>query len=173
MTNEHSESINDALCKDNRRLRAELTACQDERNDAWYTATKITLSVCQHDLDAEKAEVVRLRVVLDETMAKERGRLNALYKDLASDGLSFKQQHMLDGAISALAPATAATALPTSAEILNSFDARDWARSFVKYVKSEPGLPTDEGAMIGWFANALMRGYDEAKGANAAPEEKP
>lgn len=44
---------------------------------------------------------------------------------------------------------------------LPSFDARDWAEAFVKTVKEHPEIASDEGAMIGWFANALMRGYDE------------
>ena len=39
---------------------------------------------------------------------------------------------------------------------LSSFDARDWAEAFCKL---NPGV--DEGLMIAWFANALMRGYDE------------
>lgn len=38
---------------------------------------------------------------------------------------------------------------------LPSFDARDWAAHFVKLHGG------DEALMIGWFANALMRGYDE------------
>jgi len=41
---------------------------------------------------------------------------------------------------------------------LPSFDARDWAEAFCK---RNPGV--DEGLMIAWFANALMRGYDEAQ----------
>lgn len=39
---------------------------------------------------------------------------------------------------------------------LPSFDARDWAAAFCKLHSS-----MDEGTMIVWFANALMRGYDE------------
>jgi hypothetical protein len=39
-----------------------------------------------------------------------------------------------------------------------SFDARDWAEAFCKL---NPSM--DEGVMIAWFANALMRGYDHAK----------
>lgn len=39
---------------------------------------------------------------------------------------------------------------------LPSFDARDWAEAFCKH---HPEI--DEGLMIAWFANALMRGYDE------------
>jgi hypothetical protein len=40
---------------------------------------------------------------------------------------------------------------------LPSFDAQDWAKAFCKI---NPVI--DEGAMLSWFANALMRGYDEA-----------
>ena len=39
---------------------------------------------------------------------------------------------------------------------LSSFDARDWAKAFCKI-----NTQMDEEIMIGWFANALMRGYDE------------
>lgn len=39
---------------------------------------------------------------------------------------------------------------------LPSFNARDWAAAFCKL---NPTM--DEDLMISWFANALMRGYDE------------
>lgn len=52
--------------------------------------------------------------------------------------------------------------LPSGAEILKSFDARDWAKAFVEHVRQIPGIATDEETMTTWFANALMRGYDEA-----------
>jgi hypothetical protein len=44
---------------------------------------------------------------------------------------------------------------------LPSFDARDWAEAFCRIAADlgHPGI--DEGWMISWFANALMRGYDE------------
>lgn len=50
---------------------------------------------------------------------------------------------------------------------LPSFDARDWAAAFCKIAtnlgyKDPEGKPIDEGWMISWFANALMRGHDEA-----------
>jgi hypothetical protein len=38
---------------------------------------------------------------------------------------------------------------------LPSFDARDWAQAFVKWHGGDVALMTT------WFANALMRGYDE------------
>lgn len=49
---------------------------------------------------------------------------------------------------------------------LPSFDARDWAEAFCKL---NPGM--DEDLMIAWFANALMRGYDEATSRNSLSKE--
>ena len=43
-----------------------------------------------------------------------------------------------------------------------SFDATVWAKKFVEAVELNPSIATDEGCMIGWFANAIMRGYDHA-----------
>jgi len=42
-----------------------------------------------------------------------------------------------------------------------SFDARDWAAAFVRHVVKTPSIATDEGTMATWFANSIMRGYDE------------
>jgi hypothetical protein len=45
---------------------------------------------------------------------------------------------------------------------LQSFDARDWAKAFLDAYERYPGDDfLTEDVMIGWFANALMRGYDE------------
>lgn len=49
---------------------------------------------------------------------------------------------------------------------LPSFDAQDWAAAFCKIAtnlgyKDADGKPIDEGWMISWFANSLMRGFDE------------
>ncbi len=51
--------------------------------------------------------------------------------------------------------------LPSGAEVLKSFDARDWAKAFVAHARRNPLIPLDEETMTTWFANALMRGYDE------------
>lgn len=51
----------------------------------------------------------------------------------------------------------------TDVELYKSFDAEVWAKEFVRHVKDNPAIATDEGCMISWFANALMRGYDEAR----------
>lgn len=43
-------------------------------------------------------------------------------------------------------------------------DARVWASEFMRIiVKSESPVIIDEGLMLGWFANAMMAGYDQAK----------
>lgn len=46
-------------------------------------------------------------------------------------------------------------------DFTQSMNAREWAHAFVTYVKQNPGIPTDEETMVGWFANAIMRGWDE------------
>ena len=45
-------------------------------------------------------------------------------------------------------------------KLINNPDAKVWAEEFVKMVKSRPTIATDEDTMIGWFANAIMAGYD-------------
>lgn len=59
--------------------------------------------------------------------------------------------------------------MTTNTDFTQSFDARDWAKAFVEHVEKNPSIATDEGTMISWFANALMRGYDEHAWRNPAP----
>lgn len=42
-------------------------------------------------------------------------------------------------------------------------DAAVWAVEWLKIIAEHPTTPLDEGAMIGWFANAIMAGYDTAR----------
>ncbi len=42
----------------------------------------------------------------------------------------------------------------------HTIDAQIWAKEWMKTIKEHPSIPTDEGAMIGWFANAIMAGVD-------------
>jgi len=44
----------------------------------------------------------------------------------------------------------------------HTMDAQVWARKWLEITKDKPEVATDEGAMIGWFANAIMAGYDNA-----------
>lgn len=45
----------------------------------------------------------------------------------------------------------------------HTMDARVWAKEWLETLAENPDIATDEGAMIGWFANAIMAGYDTAQ----------
>jgi hypothetical protein len=45
----------------------------------------------------------------------------------------------------------------------SSTDARYWAKNFMEIWQNEPIDIMDEEMMLGWFANAIMAGYDEAR----------
>jgi hypothetical protein len=49
-------------------------------------------------------------------------------------------------------------------QLIGNNNAQDWARAFIDMLTEQEGagaqLPVDEGTMIGWFANAIMTGYD-------------
>lgn len=42
-----------------------------------------------------------------------------------------------------------------------TFDAQAWTKAWLDQLSKTPDIATDEGAMLGWFANAIMRGFDE------------
>jgi hypothetical protein len=46
-------------------------------------------------------------------------------------------------------------------DFTQSFDALVWAAAFKAVVEANPEIATDEATLQAWFANALMRGYDE------------
>ena len=52
----------------------------------------------------------------------------------------------------------------------DTMDALVWTEEWMKTIKEHPEIPTDDGTMIAWFANAIMAGYD--KGFAAAENEK-
>ena len=39
-------------------------------------------------------------------------------------------------------------------------DAQAWARAFIQQARLDPGIATDEGTMIAWFANAIECAHD-------------
>lgn len=51
-----------------------------------------------------------------------------------------------------------------------SFDATDWSEEFCRIARSL-GHDIDQAWMTGWFANALMRGYDEGIKAANSPRQ--
>ena len=44
-----------------------------------------------------------------------------------------------------------------------TMDAREWAKEFNRVLCQLGEKELDEGFLTGWFANAIMRGYDEAR----------
>lgn len=48
-------------------------------------------------------------------------------------------------------------------DLVGETDAQIWAKRWLEIIAENPGIPTDEGTMIGWFANAIMAGYDQGR----------
>ena len=44
-------------------------------------------------------------------------------------------------------------------------DAIVWTDEWLRIIAEHPTIPTDKGCMIGWFANAIMAGYDAGRRA--------
>jgi hypothetical protein len=44
-----------------------------------------------------------------------------------------------------------------------TMDAAVWAAEFIEHCNQREAIAGDEGVMVGWFANAIMAGFDEAK----------
>jgi hypothetical protein len=53
----------------------------------------------------------------------------------------------------------------------DTIDAEVWVQEWLSAVEKNPSIPTDGGAMLSWFANALMAGYDHAVNEYRAEEE--
>lgn len=47
------------------------------------------------------------------------------------------------------------------ANLSKKIDAQEWACNFLATIRANPHLVTDESFLIGWFANAIMTGFDE------------
>lgn len=53
----------------------------------------------------------------------------------------------------------------------HSFNAWDWAEEFCEIVAKNPTIPYDKETMMGWFANAIMAGWDEMGRRKAKEDE--
>jgi hypothetical protein len=51
----------------------------------------------------------------------------------------------------------------TTEELAGCIDAQKWAAEWLETLAEHPQIATDEGTMIGWFANAIMAGYDRGR----------
>jgi hypothetical protein len=103
-------------------------------------------------------------VSLGEQVERMRARLSALDADRERLEGELRALRETKGSAGQRVESVAPTVRPTGSRPFNeSFDARDWATAFVEHVRANPDIATDEGTMISWFANAIMRGYDEAQ----------
>lgn len=50
----------------------------------------------------------------------------------------------------------------------HTIDATIWASQWMKTIAAKPEIATDEATMLGWFANAIMAGYDTANARQRA-----
>lgn len=50
----------------------------------------------------------------------------------------------------------------------HTMDAAKWTEEWMKAVRADPSIATDEGTMIAWFANAIMAGFDTANSRRVA-----
>lgn len=57
----------------------------------------------------------------------------------------------------------ALTDKPTDMGLHGTINAVLWQEKWMEILKEHPNIPNDEGTMIGWFANAIMTGYDAAR----------
>lgn len=48
-------------------------------------------------------------------------------------------------------------------DLVGETDAQVWTKAWLETISEHPNIPTDEGTMIGWFANAIMAGYDQGR----------
>lgn len=90
------------------------------------------------------------------TLAELGGRLTLMPADAAPVGLASD------------VPAEPTPDAVPAEQLHGQFDAMIWARSFVALVAERPEIPGDLGTMVGWFANAIMTGYDRGQGERAA-----
>ena len=58
-----------------------------------------------------------------------------------------------------------------SIKLHDTMDAEAWSGAFLDTIKDYPDIPTDKGAMLGWFANAIMAGSDGAERKAISPSE--
>jgi hypothetical protein len=56
--------------------------------------------------------------------------------------------------------------------LTQEFDASVWVDEWMKAIKNDRSIATSEGTMLGWFANAIMAGYDKAQAERDILQDK-
>ena len=97
-------------------------------------------------------------------------------EDEAANGMSKRYPITLGGDHAAFEAEWAASGRPDNERPdwpLPSFDARDWAKAFLDAFENGDDQFLTEDTMVGWFANALMRGYDQRSAELSDDSEGP
>ena len=58
-------------------------------------------------------------------------------------------------------------------DLVDNTDAMAWVEEWLRIVNEEPSIATDRATMIGWFANAIMAGYDAGYRKGKQPIKRP
>lgn len=53
--------------------------------------------------------------------------------------------------------------IPDNNDLINEMDANIWTKYWLNTISTHPFIPTDEGTMRSWFANAIMAGYVQGR----------
>jgi hypothetical protein len=107
----------------------------------------------------------------DHIVKELRGYLAELAKsEQAMQDPAYAQLRRLATGMYQPLPSSAPTRMP-------GYDAREWVKFWRETITQHPSIPYDDGAMLGWFANAIMAGYDEyprrqATNQPSAPDER-
>jgi hypothetical protein len=48
-------------------------------------------------------------------------------------------------------------------DLIGETDAQKWTKRWLEVIAENPSISTDEGAMVAWFASAIMAGHDEGR----------
>jgi hypothetical protein len=54
----------------------------------------------------------------------------------------------------------------------DTMDAMDWVKEWAATLEKNPNIPSDDGAMLAWFASAIMAGYSAGYRHRAEVEEQ-
>lgn len=48
-------------------------------------------------------------------------------------------------------------------DLVGETNAQVWAKRWIEVIAEHPNIPTDEGTMIAWFANAIESGREQGR----------
>jgi hypothetical protein len=147
-------------------LAGALRSNGNERSARSVDAAKETIERLTSELAAMKAERDNLRKRAEAAESAGDAKDNMLRLEYARAEAAEKRLEEVEQASSPV------TVNPDEDDALlgadglpwpKTFDGQTWAKEFVRRFQKHPQIATDEATMIGWFANAIMVGFDRAQ----------